>query len=364
MPVIVIDSEDGEDGEDGFYVKLLRQKFDLIEGFLREQLEARCQDNLSWPLGRSFLIPCVTENGPGVSATTLRRLFSTAALFHEKRPWETLPGSLPLVVTVPNSYDTTTENATRTYVCVLAGHGCWDARGVYLYNSWEDMVMNSESLTSNKEVDYHALNFFSRVMSPFQTLDNIDELGLVLPTNDGDDGDDSYPLLFNENKLFKQFMKGDYCKVGSRPLKPETIPSLTLAIEAITKFVSSQCANGESQGLIRMMHPEGPVPIHLEDNDGSSLFSAFVECRPFNLNESRKARYARFRSEEYMELMSVGDEKNCNFCQKPERIIRKEEGHGLLTCTLCGKIHYCSKRCQGGDWKRHKKMECSGNPRK
>jgi hypothetical protein len=99
--------------------------------------------------------------------------------------------------------------------------------------------------------------------------------------------------------------------------------------------------------------PIGEVPIALDlSEEGKGTVVATLECHQLPSGDFQADM------KRYMETMSIGDTKKCNFCQKPKHLSKSDGGEQLRACSRCMKIEYCSKKCQYNDWKRHKKECC------
>jgi hypothetical protein len=111
-------------------------------------------------------------------------LFAAAKLFHDVKPRETLFNFDPVQVTVPINVqqllDDNIRQTRRQYSCVVAGNGSWDARGVYFYLSWNDLILASSphpSATATAlPMEQYGLQYYARTWTPFMTLDYVDEL--------------------------------------------------------------------------------------------------------------------------------------------------------------------------------------------
>ena len=141
----------------------------------------------------------------------------------------------------------------------------------------------------------------------------------------------------------------------STPTKQEDIPVLAIAALAITQFVtdprgfvySDEDEVGRPRTAIAMNQV---LPLSIELPGEGKTVVVTVECRQLRPED------AMADMQNYIDTMSIGNKKLCNFCQKPKSLL-KGEGDKLLACSRCKSILYCSKQCQTRDWKRHKK-EC------
>jgi hypothetical protein len=313
--------------------------------------------NKSMEYVRSDFVPCLTHNLE-LSIANLRVLFRASALYHDARPWELISNFKPLTIRVP---DLVGGGPAKTWYVIVAGNGSWDGRGLYFYKSWNDLLISgSRERRRGRKLDQTVLQYFNRTQTPFQTLTHIEELGLDISTNDGADGETTYPCWF-----WTTTFGSDICDTNpaftrtyhNTPPKLEDIPSLALATMVVAKFVTDPrrliYADEDERGRPITAIPVGEVPILLDlSEEGKGIVVATLECR--------QIRPGDFQADmkTYMETMSIGDMTMCNFCQKPNYLI-KRDGEQLNACSRCTKVEYCSKQCQCSDWKRHKKECCS-----
>jgi hypothetical protein len=318
--------------------------------------DAEARYNKSMNYVRSEFVPCLTHNLLELSIANLRFLFRASALYHDARPWDLISNSKPLTIRVPDLVD---GGPMKTWYIVVAGHGSWDGRGLYFYKSWNNLLISSSrEKRAGRNLDQTVLQYYDRTQVPFQTLTHIEELGLDISTNDGADGETAYPCWYWTSTFASDIIDSnpDFARTYfNTPPKLEDTPSLALATMAVAKFVTDPrrliYADEDEKGRPRTAIPIGEIPILLdlsEEGKGTVVVSVEVhEVRPGDFQANMKL---------YMESMSIGDTKMCNFCQKPKHLTKKDGGQ-LMACSRCMKIEYCSKKCQSIDWKRHKK-EC------
>ena len=286
--------------------------------------------------------------------------------FQDGRSWELISNWDPLVVTVPDLFDHANEGVTksaqqmgpvpvnrppRTFVVIVSGNGAWDFRGLHFYNSWHDMMTAGCGAPMYPTFACNSLQYQQRTSTPFRTLDHMDELGLEVSTNGGTE-DDSYPNWHHHKTLptIRKDMK-EKVAMWSNPPPTKDIPALALATMAITKFASipnyCQATDRGTRFVANAVQIE--IDLTAEGRPAGSVI-ATVQRRD---SQDTRGPQNQWTKEEMDDTMSAG-KGNCNFCQKPKGIL-KREGKKLKACGRCDAIYYCSKPCQQSDWIRHKK---------
>lgn len=221
------------------------------------------------------------------------------------------------------------------------------------------LISGYREMRAGRKLDQTVLQYYDRTLTPFQTLTRVQELGLDISTNDGADGETAYPCWFWTTTFASDIRDSnpDFTRTfHNTPPKPEDIPSLALATMVVAKFVTDPrrliYADEDERGRPRTTIPIGELPIVLDLSDeGKGTVVATLECRQIGPGDFQADM------KRYLETMSIGDTKMCNFCQKPKHLT-KSDGEQLRACSRCMKIEYCSKQCQYSDWKRHKKECC------
>mmetsp|Transcript_5279 Transcript_5279/g.6784 ORF Transcript_5279/g.6784 Transcript_5279/m.6784 type:complete len:568 (+) Transcript_5279:127-1830(+) len=298
----------------------------------------------------------------GISALDFRRMMKACKDFHDARPWEKLSNLDVLILTVPDIFDHD-ELGTRksvqeicqdellegrppiTYVAVVAGNGSWHARGVHFYKSWSDMQIVASGQIAPLQSSSQSFMFFQRVLTNFQILDYIEELGIEVSASGGT-RDESYPICFSSDKnSLKETSMGSWIEV---PPPKEEVPAMALATMAITKFAANEEYCWE-KGKNEVFHCiDDPVEIDIDlTGEGRPAGSVVVKIE-YHCNT-----HINMMTPDEMEATMSKGEDSCNFCQKPKAVV-KREGNRLSTCSRCKKINYCSKQCQRNDWIRHK----------
>lgn len=300
---------------------------------------------------RSAYVPCLTQNLE-LSIADLRRLFRASALYHDARPWELISNLNPIAVRVPDAIG---GGPMKTLYVAVSGNGSWDARGLHFYKSMSDLKICGGGKKLGIEIEQIDLQYYKRTWAPFQTLTHIDELGLDMSINDGVDGERAYPCWFSSTTLPCERHDIPDCvlTMHNAPPKLEDIPTVTLVTMAIAKLVTDPrrliYATENERGRPTTVVPVGEVPIVVDFSDeGKGGVVVYLELLQL------PAKDFQADMDLYMETMSIGDMKMCNFCQKPKSLI-KGDGEQLRACSICMQIEYCSKQCQANDWKRHKK---------
>mmetsp|Transcript_2160 Transcript_2160/g.3108 ORF Transcript_2160/g.3108 Transcript_2160/m.3108 type:complete len:159 (-) Transcript_2160:140-616(-) len=147
--------------------------------------------------------------------------------------------------------------------------------------------------------------------------------------------------------------------IGDSVPPQEWLESISIATLAVVEYIrEGHCRSTPTGGTctIRVAQPIAVIVPSKTRNGPALKVLCKVSCRAAENPE--EYNYASVHTKEHMATLSVGDTRACNFCQKPEKLMRKETGERLLTCSRCKSIYYCSKRCQAADWPRHKKAEC------
>lgn len=355
VPVLVNTTNDDTSlcKETLLYQRYLKTRFREIEGPLQalERTLPGGGDNEA-----SVIWQCMTDQKVGLSVGTLKTWFQATARFHTEQPWKLLTNFTPLIVNLPKC--TLTGGKPRTYFCVVVGNGSWDARGVIFHNTWQDLfaAMNtSQYLPPDRPIHHSQLFYYGRRLTPFTTLDHVDALNLDCPRNDGTEGGDSFPMVFSPPKVGRQCEMEEYLGfIGKLLPDPSEIPLFSLVLHAICDFTRTVCHE--------QVHPaDGSTRTAFCASPGQSVRSK-VQGLDIDVQwqqlDYEACKYAPSISQKHMATMSVGATDVCNFCQKPETIVRKEESRGLSCCGRCKRVRYCSRRCQRQDWKRHKVMEC------
>ena len=276
---------------------------------------------------RSEFVPCLTQNLE-LSIADLRFLFRASALYHDARPWELISNFKPLTIRVP---DLVSGGPMETWYIIVAGNGSWDGRGLYFYKSWNDLLISgSRESRAGRKLDQTVLQYYDRTQTPFQTLNHIEELGLDISTNDGVDGETAYPCWFWTTTFASDLRDSnpdfDFTRIyHNTPPKLEDITSLALATMAVTKFVTDPrrliYTDEDERGRPRTSIPIGEIPIALDlSEEGKGTVVATLECHQLRSGDFQAD------TKRYMETMSIGDTKKCNFCQKPKHLAKSDGG--------------------------------------
>mmetsp|Transcript_10057 Transcript_10057/g.26389 ORF Transcript_10057/g.26389 Transcript_10057/m.26389 type:complete len:303 (-) Transcript_10057:96-1004(-) len=291
----------------------------------------------------------MTERLESVSVAELRALYRASARFHDAAPWERLTSNQPLRVRVaPHGGD---SGAARIWYVAISGNGSWEGRGLHFYGSMRDLV-HAATTTGAEPVEQTILQFFGRGSTPFQALNHVEELGLEVSRKDGCEGEKSYPHWYRTTvtlaEMSRQMMFNlEFVRTfQNTPPRHGDLGSLTLSTLAITQLVTDPrrfvyaTATGTATAV-------GELSFMV---DGTN-----VTVEILRLNDPR-ALMMYVNDPAYLETLSIGDLKKCNFCRKPKALLT-EQGLQLLACSRCKPIDYCAKQCQTADWPRHKK-EC------
>jgi len=161
--------------------------------------------------------------------------------------------------------------------------------------------------------------------------------------------DDAYPVYFHTKKHVSSLPPQEIIRTYDNPPSEKDLPCIALATMAIAKFATNPdyCWKMTKSDP----HPcvDDPVQIDLDLIDEGWPVESFIATVQHRFNSG-----GRMLSPDEMEDTTTEGGRDCNFCQKPKTVMKKE-GKLLKKCTRCEAIYYCSKQCQRNDWVRHKK---------
>lgn len=276
-------------------------------------------------------VPCITETLQ-LSVQQLQRLFQTSKHFHDAKPWELLSNFNPVRIVVADGKDET----RRELFAVVVGHHSWDGRGLYFYNSLQELKA-AGSGTPDLGISQSVLRFCERIETPFGTLNQVKELGLDISTSDGADGEHSYPSWYSTTVAPSGGPPSEELlrTMRSTPPPQNDIPALTISTAAIAKLVTDRVifSDVDEYGETRTKLPVGAVPVQV-DLLNQELLVVTIEILQLNPNDFMPSEEVMLSS------LSIGDRKVCNYCQKPRYLV---EGKRLLACDRCQNADYCSK---------------------
>ena len=310
----------------------------LRDGLMINSGESLENDGKTVPVGENFFstfslsLPCAR---PRISCAILWSFYFACKQFHEERVWLTFSNYELIKVTL--------ENGTTSFVMV-AGHTDYEGRGAYFFHSVEDVrkVQSSKHAMQHYRHRHDCLQFLPREEVSFQTHDHVAELGLPLANNDVNF--DVFPMVYSCDCPLKLPETGEMVhhimhRRNNRPTVARLVDLCDL-LRAVTTVAQTPQLAYRPDGFSGLRYANGSQVVSV---NGPNPFQCEVEIiliTPMMMEETDVA------------TLSIHEKDKCNFCNVP-----RTEGQKLMGCGRCKYVYYCGKRCQGMDFKRHKK-EC------
>jgi hypothetical protein len=145
---------------------------------------------------------------------------------------------------------------------------------------------------------------------------------------------------------FKDHLKKNYKSVG---LMRDAVKQMDKALNGPDGFTDGKPYEFDSPGLLETVNRGGPPEEDLMYPGGNGGFRMLNVQAPFGLPPLSDQALQDIRDE--VQEGKHGDDA-CGGCGAKEG----ENGSALQSCSKCKKRKYCSKECQKGHWKLHKKV--------